>query len=897
MARFRGLFERVTRAQWTADADIKVPETHSTKGAGLLWLAFGTIGVVYGDIGTSPLYVYASIFPEGPPSNTEVIGAMSLIFWTITLLLLVKYALIVLFADDNGNGGTFALYSLLRRQAERGVMGPALPSELELSHYGSGSFAKAKAQSMQRGWRQRVVTNETLQKIVRVLVVIGVGAILGDGVLTPAISVVSACEGIQIADPSFTRGAIVGLAMAILAGLFLIQQFGTALMSKVFSPVVMLWLLGNAVIGVVNIAKYDASVFKAISPHYFMRYFIDDGKTAWKSLGGVLLCATGVEALFADLGHFNRQSVQLSCFALLYPCIILTYFGQTAYLLKHPENVGSTYYKSLPHGTFWPMFILATLAAIVASQALISASFQIVYQAIAQGFFPRFHVVHTSRKILGQVYIPLVNYMLMTLTLVVVGIFQKSAKLGQAYGLAVITDMVLTTHFMTLVILTVWRRPLYEGLVFYFFFLLVEGSFLSSTIEKIPKGGWFSIMMALIYAAIMLWWYWGSSHKRAFFHTKLMPKLDRFFRVKVAEDSKDEQLFIAKSDTRVLRSPGLGLYYSDSIFGTPPVLVQHLKSFPIIHEVVIFMTNRFVPVPEVLPAERFLIEQLGVGGFYHCIARYGYMDRVQQGTDFAETVLQHILILLTDSLKEAVSDNGAYRMRSPTDTWGSLDFSHHGNQNSLRSIRETAPVTHPPPPPADVSIMIPPEVERRKATPSSTPSSSAYGDLEMQQLDAVANGSQINDEQDFTSENENTVGSAKDLSLPANPEVRWGAADFSLGRVAGEALRKLDEATKEWLDEVVDKLADAERVPSRHKRAAVLAKEIRLVRKARDSQHVVYMLGRATPQIAEKPTNIFKRLFLEIPYLILVNNFHSDAAKTYNIPQDKLYEVGMQYKI
>ncbi|KAK9861228.1 hypothetical protein WJX84_010206, partial [Apatococcus fuscideae] len=733
------LLKRPATSRWEKDEDLELLDhDHDKHGRGFLFLlAFQSVGVVYGDLGTSPLYTFANIFTDNP-SEEDVVGATSLIVWTLISLVAIKYAIIVLRADDAGNGGTFALFSQLRRAGDLATPdSSALPSDKELSTYtvghrsstsskgsagltsplfgrkssgpttspapagtsppavnGSTTDAASPCLNPQDAiigpgtpareaprpltWRDRLIGNRWIQRVLRVMVVIAVGAIMGDGVLTPAISVVSACEGLQVPLPSFSRGAIDGMAIGILVLLFAIQRYGTKFVGAIFSPVVSLWLIANFAVGLYNIIVHHPAILKALGPNYLFMYFVRNGRAGWESLGSVLFCVTGAEALFADLGHFNRKAIQLSAFSILMPSLIVSYLGEGAYLVKHPEDYPEAFWKSLPHGTFWPMFIIATLAAIVASQALISAVFQIVYQAITQGFFPRLQVLHTSEKHLGQVYVPIMNTLLMALCLIVVGAFKSSANIGKAYGVSVMADMLFTTHFMVLIMLTVWRTPLWVPILFYAVFAPIEGAYLSSVLLKVPTGGWFSLMLAGIYAVLMLLTGWGNIQKGRFFKRRLIPNLEQFLSIMKPGKSDDgsevqEQLCVVAprhkqgpgSIVKVQETPGVGLYYSEFIYGVPPVMVEHMASFPVVHQTNIFVTNRFCPCPRVLKHESLLIEQLGIRGFYHCICRYGYTDVPQQSELFVTEMLETVRDMLYATLREYILHSSSLQQLFP----------------------------------------------------------------------------------------------------------------------------------------------------------------------------------------------------------------------------------------
>lgn len=398
-------------------------------------LAYSTLGIVYGDIGTSPLYVYASIFPNGAPEDENVIlGTFSTIFWTLTSMVLVKYVVLMLRADDNGEGGIIALYSIIKRAA-------GIPT---ITNLASGD-EDLNSSKLNQGNRiavaiRRSLHNSRLQQLVLfVVALLGVNMIISDGILTPAISVVSAVQGIQSYNgpngpPIITNGAVVGITCGILVVLFLLQSFGTQKVAFLFSPAIFLWFASNSAIGLYNISTYRPSVFKALSPSYMYYYWSGEASWAWTSLGAVMLSITGAEALYADLGHFSSNSIRLCFISFVYPSLTLTYLGQTAYILEYKEAAASAFWSSLPRPVYIPMLVVATAAAVIASQALITGAFSITSQAMSIKCFPRFTVRHTNVHAKGQIYIPEVNYALMVGAVVIVAAFQDATAIGNAYG-------------------------------------------------------------------------------------------------------------------------------------------------------------------------------------------------------------------------------------------------------------------------------------------------------------------------------------------------------------------------------------------------------------------------------------------------------------------------------
>lgn len=361
-----------------------------------LKMAFQAIGVVYGDIGTSPLYVFSTVFQEGIADQDDIIGALSLIIYTLTLLPLIKYAFLVLHANDRGEGGTFALYSLICRHAKVSLIPNYQPEDRELSTY--------KIETPNKQLKRSLAIKEALEQSIAaktallVLALIGTAMVIGDGLLTPSISVLSAVGGIE-SKASMSQDTVVWIAVAILIILFLVQRFGTDHVGYAFSPFILIWFLLIWGIGLYNLVKYDPGVLPAFYPKYIIDYFRRDAKKAWISLGGVMLCITGNEAMFADLGHFSVLSIQLASTAILYTSLICTYCGQASYLRKFPTSVSRVFYASIPGPLYWPVFVVAVAASIIASQAMITATFSILKQSMDLGCFPRVKIIHTSKKI------------------------------------------------------------------------------------------------------------------------------------------------------------------------------------------------------------------------------------------------------------------------------------------------------------------------------------------------------------------------------------------------------------------------------------------------------------------------------------------------------------------
>ncbi|KAL0341413.1 UNVERIFIED_CONTAM: Potassium transporter 4 [Sesamum radiatum] len=390
--------------------------------------------------------------------NPETIfGAFSLIFWTLTLIPLLKYVIILLSADDNGEGGTFALYSLLCRHGKFSLLPNQQAADEELSAYKYGPPGQSSSSVSVKRFLEK---HKKLRTALLLVVLLGAGMVIGDGVVTPAMSVLSSVSGLEAAHKGLPQGGVRSLSCIILVGLFALQHCGTHKVGFLFAPVVILWLLSIFSIGLYNTIQWNPKILLALSPHYIIKFFSQTGRDGWISLGGVLLAITGTEAMFADLGHFSACSIRIAFLFLVYPCLVVQYMGQAAFLSKNIQEIPNSFYGSIPDSVFWPVFVIATLASIVGSQAIISATFSIIKQCHALGCFPRVKVVHTSKQIHGQIYIPEINWILMILTLAVALGFKDTTAIGNAYGLAVMSVMFITTFLMVLVMVIVWQRSI-----------------------------------------------------------------------------------------------------------------------------------------------------------------------------------------------------------------------------------------------------------------------------------------------------------------------------------------------------------------------------------------------------------------------------------------------------
>ncbi|PKA57759.1 Potassium transporter 5 [Apostasia shenzhenica] len=556
--------------------------------ASVLQLAFQSIGVVYGDIGTSPLYVFSSTFSNRVPSKNDVLGALSLIIYTLTLFPLIKYVFIVLWANDNGDGGTFALYSLICRHSKVS----AIPNEraeekLKIPSKNLNRAEKIKEALERSSWAKTCLLS---------LALLGTCMVIGDGVLTPCISVLSAVDGVRKFDARMSKDVVAIISVVVLVLLFSIQRFGTDKVGYTFAPAILVWYLFIGIVGICNILRHDVSVLKAFNPFYIVIYFKRGPKEAWISLGGIVLCMTGTEAMFADLGHFSVRSIQIAFSGLVYPCLICAYVGQAAYLSIFPNDISDAFYKSVPVSVYWPMFVVAVMASVIASQAMISATFSIIKQSMALGCFPRVRVIHTSHKHEGQVFIPEINFFLLLACVFVTASFKETTNIGNAYGIAVVAVMVVTTSLLVLIMLMIWQTSLLLILLF----LLVFGSFellyFSSVLYKFTSGGYLPLTFASVLFLVMYVWHYVQTKRHNF---------------EVEQKISTEHLnTLLGSDVGVSRVPGIGLLYTELTHDIPAIFPHFLSNLPAIHSVLILVSVKYLPVNYVPEEERFLLRRV-----------------------------------------------------------------------------------------------------------------------------------------------------------------------------------------------------------------------------------------------------------------------------------------------
>ncbi|XP_048424716.1 potassium transporter 7-like [Pyrus x bretschneideri] len=592
-------------------------------------IAFQTLGVVFGDVGTSPLYTFSVMFKKAPINgNEDVIGAMSLVLYTLILIPLLKYVLVVLWANDDGEGGTFALYSLICRHAKVSLLPNQLPSDARISSF----RLKVPSPELERSLKikERLEASLTLKKLLLTLVLAGTAMVIADGVVTPAMSVVSAVGGLTVGVEAIKQDQVVMISVAFLVILFSVQKFGTSKVGLAVGPALFIWFCSLGGIGIYNLVKYDSSVFKAFNPIHIYYFFKRNSTKAWYALGGCILCATGSEAMFADLCYFSVRSVQLTFVFLVLPCLMLGYLGQAAYLMENPDKAELAFFSSIPSGFFWPMLFVANIAALIASRAMTTATFSCIKQSMALGCFPRLKIIHTSRKFMGQIYIPVVNWFLLVVCLVSICTISNVDEIGNAYGIAELGVMMMTTILVTIVMLLIWQINIIIVLSFLIIFLGLELTFFSSVLWSVGDGSWIILVFAIIMFLIMSIWNYGSKLK---YETEVKQKL-----------SMDLMRQLGPN-LGTIRAPGIGLLYNELVKGIPAILGHFLTTLPAIHSMIIFVCIKYVPVPVVPQSERFLFRRVCPKSFhiFRCIARYGYKDvRKENHQTFEQLLIESL---------------------------------------------------------------------------------------------------------------------------------------------------------------------------------------------------------------------------------------------------------------
>jgi KUP system potassium uptake protein len=542
--------------------------TESRPQANLPGLSLAALGIVFGDIGTSPLYTFKTILnmTAKTPDASIVLGALSLVLWTLFIITTVKYVSFAMRVDNDGEGGILALMSLLgvKKQQRPGIVAVGL---------------------------------------------FGAALIYGDGAITPAISVLSALEGLNMATPIF-QPYIVPAAVVILLALFAIQSNGTARIGQAFGPVMLVWFVAMALMGIWGIVQHPA-VFAALNPRYGLAYLFSNGVAGFLVLGGVFLCVTGAEALYADMGHFGRGPIRLSWCAIVFPSLILNYAGQAALVLEGAPTDGNIFYRLCPQPLLIPLIVLATLATIIASQSIITGAFSMTRQAIQLGWLPRLRIKQTSSEGYGQIYVGVVNFLLMIVTIGLTIGFGKSDNLAAAYGIAVSLTMLMTSTLLFIAMRQIWGWNIFAAGSVAAFFLTVDGAFFLANLTKVAEGGYVPLLLAIVVYGIMWIWHRGAAAVGARIRESLSPIPD--FMAKIQSDD-------------IPRVPGTAVFLTRTEQDTPPVMVWHVKHNRALHEQLFVLRVAILPVPWLASYERITVKEI-VPNFWRAEAQYGFMER------------------------------------------------------------------------------------------------------------------------------------------------------------------------------------------------------------------------------------------------------------------------------
>jgi KUP system potassium uptake protein len=562
----------VETSAYTAVHEVHAPPAATGRRLALLTLT--ALGVVYGDIGTSPLYALRECFKAEygiAPTVANVTGVLSLIVWSLILVISIKYIVFILRADNRGEGGILSLLALLLQQKRR---------------------------ADEQGKRMMLIA----------LGLFGAALLCGEGIITPAISVLGAVEGLEVGSPGLAR-FVVPITLLILFALFMVQRFGTARVGTAFGPIMLVWFVTIAVLGTRSIMATPA-VLDAFNPAHALGFFEMHGRAGFLTLGAVVLCITGCEALYADMGHFGKRPIRIAWFAAALPALLLNYFGQGALLLREPTAAENPFYLLAPAGFQWPLLIIATAAAIVASQALISGVYSLTQQSVQLGYSPRMQIIHTSEVQAGQIYIPEVNKALMVGCLFLVVYFRSSTALSAAYGIAVTGAMAITSILFGVVARSRWNWPLQNVALLLAAFLAVDLSFLAANVVKVTHGGWVPLVIALGIYTLMSTWKRGRTQLNGI----------------QAQNALPLTTFLESIERKPpLRVRGTAVFMTSTPEGVPVVLLHHLKHNKMLHETVVLLSVQTRGVPQVSDEDRFQLETLGQG-FYRIVALFGFMQ-------------------------------------------------------------------------------------------------------------------------------------------------------------------------------------------------------------------------------------------------------------------------------
>ena len=541
---------------------------HGHQG-GVLKLAVGAIGVVFGDIGTSPLYAMRDTFAGHHPlplDRLHVFGIVSLMFWSMMIIVTIKYVSVIMRADNKGEGGSLALIALINQNV-------------------SG-----------KKWSSGIV----------LLGVFATSLFYGDSMITPAVSVLGAIEGLAVYKPGL-GAAVVPLVVGILVFLFFIQSRGTAKVASLFGPVMLAYFAVISVLGLLSIVQMP-SVLQALSPHHAAAMFINDPLKGFLAMGSAVLAVTGAEALYADMGHFGRQPIRLSWLVFVLPALVLNYFGQASLLMRSPAAIKSPFYLLAPEWFQWPLLVIASMAAVIASQAVITGAFSVTQQAIQLGFMPRMAIKHTSVSA-GQIYIPVINFMLMIAVILLVLMFQRSSNLTAAYGIAVTGAMAIDNFLLAVVLFHLWKWRWYFSIPLLALFFAFDIAYLSANFTKIPDGGWVPLAMAGVIFTLLTTWSRGRMLMRA----------------NMAEGTIPVEVFAKSAHGSATRVPGTAIFMSSTNKGVPSALLHNIKHNKVLHERVVILTVATQDVPYVDEVDRITTKDLG-NGFYRLTMRYGFLE-------------------------------------------------------------------------------------------------------------------------------------------------------------------------------------------------------------------------------------------------------------------------------
>jgi len=554
------------------------PAGHGHHPAGVLGLAVSAVGIVFGDIGTSPIYAFRETFAghhQLAPDALHIYGVLSLIFWSMMIVVTFKYVAVIMRADNKGEGGSLALLALINRKSEGG----------------------------KKRWATGIV----------MLGVFATALFYGDSMITPAISVLSAVEGLTTVQTRF-EPFVIPIAIGILVGLFAIQARGTAVVGRLFGPVMLFYFLVLSVLGIWHIAGSPGIILETLNPWNAVQFFLTDGWLAFLAMGSVVLAVTGAEALYADMGHFGRKPIGISWLFFVMPALMLNYMGQGAMIVSLDpaqalEVVKNPFFFLAPETLRLPLVILATMATIIASQAVISGAFSVTQQAIQLGFIPRLRITHTSASAAGQIYIPVINWVLMVMVILLVLFFQTSSNLAAAYGIAVTGAMFIDTCLLSVVLFSLWRWSPWLAVPLLAVFFIVDIAYFAANLTKVPDGGWFPLLVGLVAFTFLTTWAKGRQLMLA----------------RMREASMPVEIFVKSAANSAARVPGTAVFMTTSPSGVPHALLHNLKHNKVLHERVMLLTVSIEDVPYVEEVRRFQMTDLG-SGFYRLVIRFGFMQ-------------------------------------------------------------------------------------------------------------------------------------------------------------------------------------------------------------------------------------------------------------------------------